>query len=160
MKNYSKYYLLSFILISFSASSIQAQEMLEYNWDSYNMAFSIPNTFNVLENDSTIFSASDSSINLTIYPISAIGIDSTNMETLLNEWALNNGVEVLSTFEKFDDEDNYSGILCAGRIEPFNVMLLLALDPVFADTGFYIWISYDDKSIDTVMSIVDSFYPI
>jgi hypothetical protein len=39
-------------------------------------------------------------------------------------------------------------------------MLILALDPDYVDIGFYIWFSYSEESLDTVIKIIDSFYPI
>jgi hypothetical protein len=147
---------LSMICIS---SQYAQTEMVDYTWGSYNMAFSIPNTLSILESDSVKFSASDSNINFTLYPVDASGINSTNMETLLSNWALANDVEVLSGYESFTDEDNYSGILCVGSLNSSSIMLILCIDPLYPSTGFYIWISYNDNAFDTVLKIVDSFHP-
>jgi hypothetical protein len=134
-------------------------EMIPVYLDDFYMGFSIPKSFNILKNDSTVFSAGDSVMNMTIYPIDASGIDSSNIVSLLSEWAAQNGVEVLSNYEHFSDVDNYYGVLCAGTLNSYYIMLMLALDPVFFDMGFYLWFSYQDGSLDTVISIIDSLYP-
>jgi hypothetical protein len=149
------------LLLVFFTFGLRAQSDLEpYTWDTYGMAFSIPKTFSVLENDSVKFSAADSLVNLTIYPVDATGIDSTNMDSLLGQWASQNNVEVLSNYEPFNDEGNYFGILCVGTLNSYSIMLMLAIDPDYKDTGFYIWFSYNTDSFETVMQIVNSFYPI
>jgi hypothetical protein len=161
MKINTKIALISFILLILCIPNQFAQEEMDaYSWDSYSMAFSIPQTFTVLESDSIKFSAGNSAMNLTIYPVNASGIDSSNMESLLGEWASSNGVEILSDFERFNDAENYFGVLCAGKLTDYNVMLIIAIDPYLTDTGFYIWISYNDDSYETALSIISSFYPI
>ena len=161
--NKKKSILLTVLLLvpSLFFTYINAQVELEpYSWDSYGMGFSIPKTFTVLENDSIKFSVGDSLINLTIYPVDASAIDSSNMDSLLQQWAIQNSVDIQSDFEHFNDEGNYYGVLCVGNQDPFKIMLMLALDPDYKDIGFYIWFSYKEESQETVLSIVNSFYPI
>jgi hypothetical protein len=153
--------LIMLLILGTRIQYIQAQpEMQAFTWDSYSMAFSVPKSFTILENDSIQFSASDSAMNLTIIPFDASAVDSANMNSVLGQWALANNVELLGDYKPFDDEGNYSGVLCIGTLNSYNIMLMLVIDPDYADIGFYIWISYKDESFDTVLGIVDSFYPI
>jgi hypothetical protein len=135
-------------------------ETVPYSWETYGIAFSIPKSFILLENDSIKFSAGDSLINLTIYPVDASGISVSNMDTLLGQWAIQNNVEILSDYNHFNDEEAYYGTVVGGISGDFNIMLLLFIDPEYSDTGFYIWLSYQDDSLDKVIRIIDSFYPI
>jgi hypothetical protein len=162
MKQASKLLLLAWLLfLGISTLEVCAQDDMEaYTWDNYGMGFSVPKTFDVLESDSSKFSASDSVMNLTIYPVDASGIDTSNMKSLIGQWAINNNVKILSDYQPFTDEGSYSGVLCVGELNSYNVMLMLMIDPVYSDIGFYIWISYNNDSFDRVLNVVDSFYPI
>ncbi len=159
-KNYL--FFIAFVLALFSGKT-QAQDWKWYTWDDYSTTFKIPEDFTIEKSSGSVFQATNKRITLSIYPRNESYESYEEMESSLLTWARDNGVvyDDLNGIVDLDENkmNGYWGILLEGTASDFPVGLLLIADPDYPDITFYIWVSYYEEEIDTVLEILQSFTP-
>ena len=86
-----KQLLLTAVLL-FALNALYAQ-MKSWTWSNYKMKFQAPNSFSIKESSSSVFSAGNDNIYLTIYPKKGENLTYEKMKGALQKWARDNGVE-------------------------------------------------------------------
>jgi hypothetical protein len=141
------------------AGTVSAQSMKKWTWDSYKMAFSVPADFKVLEKSSTMFSAGNEDINLTIYPEKGETVTKAEMKNLLRAWARDNKLKFDGSPEIMTDLNRYWGVYIDGVANELPTSILMLIDPDYPDIKHYVWIQYAADEEDTAVKILTSFIP-
>ena len=148
-------------LTVFAVTTVFAQRMTSFTWESYKMKFDIPTTFEVKDNTGEKFMASNTDINLTIYPRKGENLDADGMISALDGWAKDSQLGNLTEMEVISSQLNgYWGVFQEGTKNNWPVFLMLIVDPDYPDISFYVWISYATGTEDTALKILKSFTPI
>lgn len=155
-----KIYTLVIVLFAlFLISNGAFAQMTQYNWNEYDMTFSIPNSFNVDENNSSKFSAGDGNVWLTIYPQTGSALSYNEMQGQLSDWAGRNGVSY-NTMNTDLSNNGYWGVYIDGTAENgLPVFIALYIHPDYPSQYFYVWINYKSSWVDQAAEILRSFQP-
>lgn len=156
-------YLKSFlgILLLSISSTLFAQTLKSWTWDSYRMKFKAPDNMVVQVSNSEKFQASNISIVMDIYPRVDQGLTYDGMKTAIINWANQSSVV-------FDNDTNpiyienlnrYWGSAIDGTNNGFPTSLLLLVNPDDPKISFYVWISYKSEYYHDVLAILKSFEP-
>lgn len=152
---------LLFFAAVFTVSAAFSQRMTTYTWESYKMKFDIPTTFEVTDNTSEKFMASNGDINLTIYPRKGENLQADGMIDALTVWSTENAIENLTQMEVITSQLNgYWGVFQEGTKNGWPVFLMLIVDPDYPDISFYVWLSYATGTEDTALKVLKSFTPV
>jgi hypothetical protein len=143
----------------FFISNVASAQMTQYNWNEYDMKFSIPNSFNVEENNKSKFSAGDGNVWLTIYPQTGAALTYDEMQGQLSDWAGRNGVSY-NTMNTDLYSNGYWGVYIDGTAENgLPVFIALYINPDYPSQYFYVWINYKSSWVDQAGDILRSFQP-
>lgn len=125
------------------------------------MKFQAPGSFSIKESSSTVFSAGNDNIYLTIYPKKGENLTYDNMKGALQRWARENGVEWNSSSLGYMSSLNrYWGYYIDGKgSNGLPTSLLLLVDPDYPENSFYVWLQYQSSYLDTAVEILKSFKP-
>ncbi|MBI5218776.1 MAG: hypothetical protein HY958_07595 [Bacteroidia bacterium] len=149
-------------LFSFTpVTKSNAQRMVQYTWDTYKTKFSVPSTFTVTKSSGDEWQGSDNDMALSIFPKTGEKMTQREMDRALKNWARDEGVGGLGDITDVDSQklNGYWGVFIEGTKDGWPVCLMLIIDPDYTDTGLYIWISYKEGMVDTVLKILYSFIP-
>jgi hypothetical protein len=136
-------------------------QMKSWTWSNYKMKFQAPNSFSIKESSSTVFSAGNDNIYLTIYPKKGEELTYDKMKGALQKWARDNGIEWNSTDLGYMSSLNrYWGYYIDGKgSNGLPTSLLLLVDPDYPENSFYVWLQYQSSYVDTAVEILKSFKP-
>ena len=151
--------LLLFVSMFLIASTVSAQRLTPWTWDSYDTKFSVPRDFRVTKSSGTEFSATNDRITLSIYPRTDEHLDYNAMENAVVRWARQNNVRYRGAPEYMEDLNGYWGCYIDGEASGYPTSLLLLVDPDYPDTSLYIWLSHSSAETDTAIAILRSFVP-
>jgi hypothetical protein len=154
----------AFILIIIGFISLNkgyAQDWQEYTWSSYKTKFKVPSNFRVTTSSGEEWSGTNDDIALTIYPRKGENLTQRAMDRALTNWANDQGVGNLTEIVDLDSKklNGYWGVLIEGTKDNWPVALMLIVDPDYPDTSMYVWVSYREGLVDTVLQILYSFIP-
>jgi len=76
------------VALLFIATSTYSQSMKDFTWDSYNVKFSIPTTFQVDKSTGSEFQAGNEGVYLSIYPKTGNSVAFNQMKQKLEDWAV------------------------------------------------------------------------
>ena len=139
---------------------VKAQSMTQYTWAAFDTKFKIGSDMKVVESTSEKFEASGDGINLTLYPEKVNGLTKSKMKTMLQTWTESNGVKPTSDgYTSMKDLNGYWGEQVVGTKDGYAVYLMFLHDPNHKDIAMYIWVAYEEKTLDLAVSILTSFTP-
>jgi hypothetical protein len=152
--------LITAVMVLFIGTSISAQSLKQYTWDSYKTKFKIGTDWTVKESTSSSFSAGNKDINLTIYPRTGGHNDYTELKNGLRTWVSDSKVIVNSKgYQELSDLNGYHGCMIDGTTEGWPVFMMNVVDPDYTDIHLYVWVSYDTDSYDIALEVLKSFTP-
>ncbi|WP_375558603.1 hypothetical protein ACE193_12675 [Bernardetia sp. OM2101] len=136
----------SFLLLlffSFSTNTATAQTTL-YNWDSYGVQFSIPNTHEIKQSSGTAFESGDNLTWLEMYPFKDYSATSKGMvQEIMNQ----KGYRAIS--EGTYESGGYDGywVRCSTAKHPTWLFWVIGFIDPESDTNFYaiIWWKKDNQ---------------
>ena len=161
-----KHRLLLAVLLLLTCSSLHAQSLESWTWDTYKMKFKAPDNMSPQENDANSFQATNDKITMDIYPRQGENLTYDGMKNAIIKWANQTGLRY-NTYNSsgdaqpiyLDDINGYWGCAIDGKKQGFPASMLLLVDPDFPDISFYIWISYADEYYHDAVTILRSFKP-
>jgi hypothetical protein len=161
MKNVILFIALSVIVAG--TNTLNAQLWTDYNWEEYATTFKIPSDFEVKESTASKFHATNKRITLVIYPRNDVYDNYEDMEIALLKWANDSQVNYNADEELIIlDEtkmNNYWGMLLEGTLDDYPVGMLIMADPDYSDITLFVWVSYLEDEIDTVLEMLQSIRP-
>jgi hypothetical protein len=151
---------LGLIMLLYSAA-MMAQDMQVYTWDAYKTKFSVPDNFRVTKTSGEVWSGTNDTITMSIYPRKDENLDRDQMQDAVYNWAASNGVKDIGDAIQLDSDklNGYWGVMYEGTIDGFPVATMLIIDPDYSNISLYIWVSYTKGYEDTVIKMLMSFTP-
>ncbi|MDL2223443.1 hypothetical protein LJB98_05030 [Bacteroidales bacterium OttesenSCG-928-M11] len=143
-----------FTLFALIAISLSVSAQQRYTWEQYGLSFSVPKSFQILENTAESFEAENEEMSLTIELLDYEGLSPEFMGTLLGQMAKDSGMRnaevgelVLTTLE---------GAYIEGEIKGVNVIYIVLMD---TDSNIALLgsIVYEDGYEVPATRIVNSF---
>ncbi|HRE40040.1 MAG TPA: hypothetical protein PLG90_01810 [Ignavibacteria bacterium] len=150
-----------FVFIGISASQVSAQSYVDYTWDTYDLKFKIPKTFEVVDNNSEKFSAGNDAVWLTIYPKTGSNLKYSEMIDMLTTWAKENDVYAYGTVKTEINFNGFWGVYLDGKLASNDLPVYCAMfvHPDFPSQYYYVWINYNKNDIDIAEQILLSIKP-
>lgn len=160
-RNFTRVLLFLFVTLLF-VSAGTAQDNKTYTWEAYKTKWEVPSDFRILESSGTKWSGTNDKITLSIYPRKDENLSETDMKDAIIKWARSNEIEDKGEVIDLDEEkmNGYWGVLIEGTKSGYPVGLLLLVDPDYPEISLYVWISYDEETLDRALEILMSFRPV
>jgi hypothetical protein len=161
MKRQGLLKLLLVMVVMLSTTTLMAQRMKDFTWDSYKTKFSVPNDFRITTSTGEKWSGTNDDITMSIYPRKDQTLSHREMQTSLRQWAVDNDVKNIGDVVELNEEklNGYWGYLYEGDVDGFPVGTMLIVDPDYPGISIYIWVSYREGLSDTVIKMLMSFTP-
>ena len=149
------------VALLFIATSTYSQSMKDFTWDSYNVKFSIPTTFQVDKSTGSEFQAGNEGVYLSIYPKTGNSVAFNQMKQKLEDWAVDSKVYDYPKVYELENLNGYWGVYLEGTnsTNSLPALLLLAIHPDYPTKSLYVWINYRKEDIDVAEKVLKSFTP-
>lgn len=124
-----------------------------------NSTFVLPETMVVLEVSEEKFSASNTSLHVSVFAVEEENHCIIEMYQNLLTWAQENGLTHITSPENIVNLNGYKGAYVEGFFESYPVLLMQLEDPDFKNQNLYVWLSYHPENKDEALALANSFSP-
>ncbi|MCG8526546.1 MAG: hypothetical protein MI748_09220 [Opitutales bacterium] len=133
---------------------------VEYEWEDYYLAFTLPNDFEVVQNDGEAFYAEGDAMEFGLFPFADPDLDTSDIAYFT--LAIAELVELDDVDEvELVELNGLEGAFVEGQKNGIRLILLGLIDPE-SDTNFFATIEFyddDDIAVDAAVEIIESIYP-